>query len=64
MSDSSSVFVGNLSDRVRYHDIENFFKDFGKLNDITLKVNSICFKLSSSKRKPRAATDLSSFEPI
>ena len=44
MSESSSVFVGNLSDRVRYHDIENFFKDFGKLNDITLKVNSICFQ--------------------
>ena len=63
MSESSSVFVGNLSDRVRYHDIENFFKDFGKLNDITLKVNSICFKLSSLTNT-RVATDLSSFEPI
>ena len=38
MSESSSVFVGNLSDRVRYHDVENFFKDYGKLSDITLKV--------------------------
>ena len=39
MAESHSVFVGNLSDRVRYHDIERFFKDYGKLADVTLKVN-------------------------
>lgn len=40
MAESYSVFVGNLSDRVRYHDMERFFKDYGKLSDVTLKVKS------------------------
>ena len=34
----TSVFIGNLSDKARNDDIHDFFKGYGKLTDISLKV--------------------------
>ena len=34
-----SVFIGNLADSARNDDVTDFFKGYGKLTDISLKVN-------------------------
>ena len=38
--DMRSVFVGNLADSARNDDVTDFFKGYGKLTDISLKVKS------------------------
>ena len=37
--DMRSVFIGNLADSARNDDVTDFFKGYGKLTDISLKVN-------------------------
>ena len=51
MGEPCSIFVGNLADRVKYHHIEDFFKDFGKLQDVTLKVDFIRKFFQSEKNR-------------
>ena len=36
-----SVFIGNLADSARNDDVTDFFKGYGKLTDISLKVNNL-----------------------
>ena len=36
--DMRSVFIGNLADSARNDDVTDFFKGYGKLTDISLKV--------------------------
>ena len=39
--DMRSVFIGNLADSARNDDVTDFFKGYGKLTDISLKVNNL-----------------------
>ena len=33
----AKVFIGNLPDSAKGHDVEDFFRKFGRLKEITLK---------------------------
>ena len=45
--DMRSVFIGNLADSARNDDVTDFFKGYGKLTDISLKVNYLNSNFSS-----------------
>ena len=47
MPSSQRVYIGNLSDDARERDVERFFKGYGKLREIALKMDMVSLSLKT-----------------
>ena len=60
---STRVYVGGLNHRSREKDIERFFRKFGRIREISLKVNIIAY-LFPGQANDRSARGLRNFLEI
>lgn len=56
MGSRNRIYVGRLADRASDRDIENFFRDYGRINDIIIK-RGFGFVVSSFHVKCDAASN-------